>query len=142
MINRLQVTIDVIIHATEDISKFITSFEKIFGLTEDDFMIQHLTGHYENPIILMTSKMAKKQANEFLRKLLSFFSKNQLEEIIDDLENRVDNSTLHIRLNKQELIKGKIDFKEKDPIKLKISTPIYNKKDTRKIFSNILLQSN
>lgn len=142
MINRLQVTIDVIIHATEDSSKFITSFEKIFGLTKDDFIIQRLTGHYENPIILMTSKMAKKQANEFLKKLLSFFSKNQLEEIIDDLENRVDNSTLHIRLNKQELIKGKIDFKEKDPIKLKVSTPVYNKKDTRKIFSDILLQSN
>ncbi len=142
MINRLQVTIGIIIHATEDSSKLITSFEKIFGLAEDDFMIQHLTGHYENPIILMTSKMVKKQANEFLRKLLSFFSKDQLEEIINDLENRVDNSTLHIRLNKQELIKGKIDFKEKDPIKLKISTPVYNKKDTRKIFSDILLQSN
>ena len=142
MVNKLQISIDVIIHATEDISKIIMSFEKLFNLSKDEFTVQHTTGHYENPIILMSSKMEKNQAREFLKKLVNIVSKNQLDEIIENLENRIENSTLHLRLNKQELVKGKIDFKEKDPIKLKISTPVYNKKETQKIFSEILLQSN
>ena len=42
-----------------------------------------------------------------------------------------------MRLDKQELIKGNLEFQEKDTIKLKIHTPIYNKKDTVKTFTEI-----
>ena len=42
-----------------------------------------------------------------------------------------------MRLDKQELIKGNISSMKKDTIKLKIHTPIYNKKETVKIFTEI-----
>ena len=42
-----------------------------------------------------------------------------------------------MRLGKQELIKGDLVIREKDTIKIKIHTPIYNKKETVRIFSEI-----
>jgi RNA binding exosome subunit len=42
-----------------------------------------------------------------------------------------------MRFDKQDFIKGNLMFKEKDAIKVKIHTPVYNKKDTVKIFSKI-----
>lgn len=142
MKNKLQVTINVIIHATEDTSKFMGSFEEVFDLNQDKMIIQNLTGHFDNPITMINVKLIKKEAQEFLDKLTRLLSDTQINEIIEDLENRTDNSTLYIRLNKQSFIKGKIEFREKDPIKIKISTPIYNKKEKSQIFTKILQTAN
>lgn len=137
MVEKLEVTIDVIIHATEEVSKFLEAFEEMFGLTDEEFTIQHTTGHFDNPITILNIKLVKKQAAEFVKKLMAFLSKEQIKEMIDSIEERTVDSRYHIRIDKQELINRKIIFKEKDAIKLKIHTPIYNKKDTVEIFSGI-----
>lgn len=135
---KLELTIDVIIHATEDIKKFLDAFREMFGLEEDDFTISHVTGHYDNPIIMLQVKISKKPAKELLDKFLKRLSKIQKKEIIQEIEERTQNSTLHIRFDKQDFIQEKISFKEKEAIRLKIHTPIYNKKETVKVFSDIL----
>jgi hypothetical protein len=137
MVDKLEVTIDAIIHATEDISKFFKSFKEIFELKEEDFTVNHTTGHFENPIIMLNAKIEKNQAQKFVKKLVESLSSDQIREIIGDIEERTVDSRFHIRLDKQEFIKGNLMFKEKDAIKVKIHTPIYNKKDTVKIFSKI-----
>ena len=43
MANKIEITIDVIVHATEDIQKLFQAFEEKFGLKESD-----LNGHLEN----------------------------------------------------------------------------------------------
>ena len=70
MVDKLEVTIDVIIHATEDISKFLKSFEEIFELKEGDFTVNQTTGHFENPITILSAKIEKNQAQKFVRKLV------------------------------------------------------------------------
>ncbi len=137
MVDKLEVTIDVIIHATEDISKFLKSFEEIFELKEGDFTVNQTTGHFENPITILNAKIEKNQAQKFVEKLVESLSNDQIKELIEEIEERTVDSRLHIRLDKQEFIKGNLMFKEKDAIKVKIHTPIYNKKDTVKIFSKI-----
>jgi RNA binding exosome subunit len=139
---KLEVTIDVIVHATEDVSKFFEFFKEIFDLTPEGFTIEHTTGHFENPIILLNANIEKKQARKFVEKLIKLLSKNQIDEMIQEIEERTVDSRFHIRLDKQELIKGNLIFKEKDAVKLKIHTPIYNKKDTVKIFSKIFQSVN
>jgi hypothetical protein len=134
---KLEVTIDVIVHATEDISKFFESFEEVFEIKREEFTVDHTTGHFENPIILLNTKIEKIQAQKFVEKLKQLLSKDQINEMIQEIEERTVDSRFHLRLDKQELIKGNLMFKEKDAIKLKIYTPIYNKKDTVKIFSKI-----
>ena len=142
MADKLEVTIDVIVHATEDVSKIFESFNEILGLEEEQFSISETTGHYENPITLLNLTITKKQAQDFVKKLVGKLPKIQIDELVDEIEERTIDSRFHMRLDKQELVKGNLKVSEKDTIKLKIHTPIYNKKDTVKIFSNVLQIAN
>ncbi|AFS83456.1 RNA-binding domain-containing protein [Candidatus Nitrosopumilus sediminis] len=142
MVHKIEITIDVIVHATEDISKIFQSFEDILGVKEEDFTIKETEGHYENPIILLNAKIVKKQAQNFMKKLLESLPKELVNELIDEIEERTVDSRFHMRLDKQELIKGNLTFREKDTIQLKIHTPIYNKKDTVKTFTEIFQIAN
>jgi len=141
MVYKLEVTIDVIIHATEDISKFLKSFEDVFEL-KDIFTVNQTTGHFDNPIIVLNANFGKNQAQNFVEKFVSSLSNEQIKELVEQIEERTVDSRFHIRLDKQEFIKGNIAFKEKDTVKIKIHTPIFNKKDTVKIFSNIFQIAN
>jgi len=137
MIDKIEVTIDVIVHATEDISKIFQSFEDFLDLKESDFTVNETVGHFENPIIVLNAKIVKKQAQNFMKRLLELLSAKQINELIEEIEERIEDSRFHMRIDKQELIKGHIVVSEKDPVKIKIHTPIYNKKDTVKTFTDI-----
>jgi RNA binding exosome subunit len=140
--SKLEITIDVIIHATEDIAKFFRSFNEMFELDEKMFSVSEVTGHFENPITILRTKITQKPASRFLEKFRGLLSENQKNEIVDEIEERTENSSLHLRLDKQEFVQGQIAFIEKEPIKLKIHTPIYNKKDTLKVFSKLFRDLN
>ncbi len=142
MIDKIEVTIDVIVHATEDISKIFQSFEDLLGLKKEEFTVHETTGYFENPITMLNVKIVKKQAENFMKKLLELLSHQQINELIEEIEERTVDSRFHMRLDKQELIKGNLVIREKDTIKLKIHTPIYNKKDTIKIFTEIFQIAN
>jgi len=137
MVHKIEITIDVIVHATEDISKIFQSFEDVLNLKEDDFTLEEVEGHYENPIIMLKAKIVKKQAQNLMSKMLELLPVEQINELTEEIEERTDDSKFHMRLDKQELIKGNLIVSEKETIKLKIHTPIYNKKDTVKIFTEI-----
>ena len=137
MVSKIEVTIDVIVHATEDISKIFQSFEDVLEIKEEDFTIEEVNGHYENPIIMLNVNLVKKQAQNFMRKLLELLPSEQVNKLIEEIEERTVNSRFHMRLDKQELIKGNLIVTEKGTIKIKIHTPVYNKKDTIKLFTEI-----
>jgi RNA binding exosome subunit len=137
MVDKIEITIDVIVHATEDISKIFQSFEEILDVKEEDFTIEETMGHYENPIIVLNTKIVKKQARNFMNKLLELLSAEQVNDLIEEIDERTVDSKFHMRFDKQELIRGNLVIKEKDTVKLKIHTPIYNKKNTVKIFTEI-----
>ncbi len=142
MIDKIEVTIDVIIHATEDISKIFQSFEELLDLKEENFTIHETTGHFDNPIIMLNAKIVKKEAQNFMKKFLGLLSTEQISELIEEIEERTIDSRFHMRLDKQELIKGNLEFGEKETIKIKIHTPIYNKKNIVKTFTEIFQIAN
>ena len=137
MVHKIEITIDVIVHATEDITKIFQSFEDVLNLKEDDFTLEEVEGHYENPIIMLKAKIVKKQAQNLMSKILELLPVEQINELTEEIGERTDDSKFHMRLDKQELIKGNLIVSEKETIKIKIHTPIYNKKDTVKIFTEI-----
>jgi RNA binding exosome subunit len=135
---KLEVEIQIIVHATEDPQKIFDSLKKSFDVDEDDFTIQKLQGHYDNPIALVNGKIKKKKAASLVKNLVSSIPKKEIDEIIEDLENRCDGSGLYMRISKQSLVEGKIEPAADDPIKLKIYTPVYSQKDIIKTYSEIL----
>ena len=137
MPDKIEVTIDVIVHATEDISKIFQAFEEVLDLKKEDFTIQETVGYFENPIIMLNTKIVKKQAENFMKRVLGLLSKEQINELIEEIEERTVDSRFHMRLDKQELIIGNLVIREKDTVKIKIHTPIYNKKETIKTFTEI-----
>ena len=137
MVSKIEVTIDVIVHATEDISKIFQSFNEILEIEEENFSITETTGYYENPIIMLNAKFVKKQAKSFMKKFLELLSSNQINQLIEEIEERIEDSKFHLRLDKQELIKGVVALSEKDTIKIRIHTPIYNKKESIRKFSEV-----
>jgi len=142
MVHKIEITIDVIVHATEDISKILQSFDEILEIKEEEFTSIETTGYFENPIIMLSAKLVKKQGQNFIKKMLELLAINQINELIEGIEERTIDSRFHLRLDKQELVKGKLIISEKDTIKIKIHTPIYNKKDTVKIFTEIFQMVN
>ena len=78
MVEKLEIIIDIIIHATEDISKILHSFNKILEINEEDFNITNTTGYFGNPIIIENTKLVKKQAKAFMKK---FFGLLKISEI-------------------------------------------------------------
>ncbi|MGI0063962.1 MAG: RNA-binding domain-containing protein [Nitrosopumilaceae archaeon] len=138
MADKLEVTVEIIAHATEDVEKILDSFFQLFKIPKDEFSRQPLTGHFDNPITLLRAKIKKKDAKSFLEKLVSKIPKDEFEALIDDIENRLQDSTLHLRFGKQDMIRGKMVQEEKDAIKFKIVTPAYNKKDTVKNYVTLL----
>jgi len=137
MIDKLEITIDVIVHATEDISKIFQSFNDVLEIKEESFSITETTGYYENPIIMLNAKLVKKQAKSFMEKFLKLLSSNQINQLTEEIEERIADSKFHLRLDKQELIKGVVVLSEKDTIKIRIHTPIYNKKESIRKFSEV-----
>ncbi len=142
MINKIEITIDVIVHATEDISKIFQSFNDILEIEEESFSITETTGYYENPIIMLNVKLVKKQAKSFMKKFLKLLSSNQINQLIEETEERIADSKFHLRLDKQELINGVVVLSEKDTIKIRIHTPIYNKKESIRKFSEVFQMVN
>ena len=142
MIEKIEVSIDVIIHVTEDISKIFQAFEELLDLKEEDFTIHETTGHFDNPIIMLNAEIVKKEAQNFMKKLLGFLSIEQINELIEEIEERTIDSRFHMRLDKQELMRGNFVFGEKETIKIKIHTPIYNRKNTVKTFTEIFQIAN
>ena len=138
MANKLEISVEIIVHATEDLKKILKTMEEFFYVKESEFSKTQLSGHFENPITMLNTKITKKNAQNFIEILISKMPQGELEEIMNDLENRIQNSTLHLRLGKQDLIRGSIKLRQKDAIKLKIFTPVYNKKDTVKKYSELL----
>ena len=142
MIDKIEVTIDVIIHATEDISRIFQSFEELLDLKEENFTIHETKGHFDNPIMILNAKIVKKAAQNFMKKLLKLLSVEQINELIEEIEERTIDSRFHMRFDKQELIKGSLTFGEKEAIKIKIYTPIYNKRNTVETFTEIFQIAN
>ena len=76
MANNLEITIDIIVHATEDITKIFQSFSEFLDIKKDEFTINETTGHFDNPITILNVKIIKKQAQNFIKKLLELLPTN------------------------------------------------------------------
>jgi len=137
MIDKIEITINVIVHATEDILKIFQSFEEVLELKEEEFTMNETIGHYENPIVILNAKIVKKQAQNFIRKLNELLPTEQINKLIAEVEERTVDSRFHMRIDKQELMNGNLRVKDNETIQIKIHTPIYNKKDTVKTFTEI-----
>ena len=135
---RLEVRINLILHATENEKKILEKLEDVFGIEQKNFQIEEIPGHFNNPIILISSKLKKKSAENFVKVFFSKIKKTDFQEIFDIVEDYVTWSGLVLRVSKQKLISEVLEVSKEDSIKINISTPVYIKNETRKIYQELM----
>ena len=135
---QLEVKINLILHATEDENKVLEKLEENFGIEQKDFQIEQIPGHFNNPILLVSSKLKRKPAQNFVSLFFSKMKRDEFQEIFDDVENFVTSSGLSLRISKQNLVSGILTISKEDTIKINISTPVYIKNETKKIYQELM----
>ena len=124
---QLEVKINLILHATENERKILEVLEKFLDIEQKNFQIEHVSGHFNNPILLISSKLKKRNAQNFVKLFFSKMKEDDFLEIFDNVEDYVTSSGLNLRINKQKLILENLEISKEDTIKINISTPVYIK---------------
>ena len=142
MARNIVAKLDLILHATEDFQKISESLNELFGIEKEEISKQELSGHFGNPILLLHVEIKKKRANQFIKKLVSLIPRNTMNKLLTNIEEQIFESSLYIRFSKQNLVKKKLEFEEKDPVRIAIYTPIYVKKETPDTYRKLLNENN
>ncbi len=135
---QLEIKINLILHATENENKVLEELEKNFQIEQSEFQIEQVTGHFNNSILLISSKLKKKSAEGFVSLFFSKMKKDEFQEIFDYIEDYVTSSGLSLRISKQKLISGILEISKEDTIKININTPVYVKNETKKIYQELM----
>ena len=107
-------------------------------IKEEEFTIEKTLGHYGNPIFLAKITLAKKRAEEFVKKLASRISKTQMKELIEDIDLHFEDTSLFLRIGKNEIVSKEISLQQNNAIKIKIKMPIYKKDEISKKYIELL----
>ena len=135
---QLEIRIDLILHATENENKVLEELESVFHIVQKNFQIEQVPGHFNNPILLISSKLKKKSAVDFVKIFFSKMKKEDFNEIFDNVDEYVTSSGLSLRISKQMLISKILTISREDAIKISISTPVYVKNETKKIYQELM----
>jgi hypothetical protein len=135
---QLEVKINLILHATENENRVLEILEDVFHIEQKKFQIEQVPGHFNNPILLISSKLKKKSAQDFVSIFFSKTEKDEFQEIFDNVEDYVTSSGLNLRISKQRLISEILTLSKEDAIKININTPVYVKNETKKIYQELM----
>ena len=135
---QLEVKINLILHATENEKKVFEELENNFQIEQSEFQVEEVSGHFNNPILLISSKLKRKTAQNFVSLFFSKMKKEEFDEIFNYVENYVTSSGLSLRISKQKLMSGILALSREDTITINISTPVYVKNETKKIYQELM----
>lgn len=113
----------VFVHATEDMDKVLRAVYNILPTelaSKVVFKKNNLKGHYANPIILVETRIRKKDAQVFFEKLASGLSSLDRELLKNKINQHLKRGNLFVRLDKQSAYTGELRLCSTDPIHLQI----------------------
>ena len=118
------IDVRVFVHATEDIDKVLKAVYNTLPTELADeivFKKTNLKGYYRNPIILLETKIKKRDAAKTVfKKLASGLSSLDKELLNNEIKQRLNKGNLFIRLDKQSAYLNKLKLRSDDPIHFRI----------------------
>ena len=128
MVREVEVT--VFSYATEDESKVKQAVKNVLSIDNPSFETNQLTGHYSDPMIIISTKVKKKEASGILIKIFKRLNSLDRKKLLDELDSHLDQSgKLYMRLDKQKAYHGRMILQDVDPIRLKLKFQIPHKSD-------------
>ena len=113
------ISITIFCHETEDKNKIIGSLIDFFGniLNTAEISERKVEGHFGNSISIIEYKLPGKNAKELVDKIFKSLDNADIIFLLSTLNERLDGSKLHLRIDKQRLIaEKKITIKDSDDI--------------------------
>ncbi len=141
MVRKVNLKIEIIVHATEEYQKISDSLYDMFEIEPNEITKKEFLGHFGNPILMLHIQMKNKRAKVLIKKLISAISQDDVKSLLSGMDERISDSTLYLRFSKQDFVKKTLTFQEKDPVRIMIFTPVYIKKNIVQIYRE-LLESN
>ena len=135
---QLEVKINLILHATENEKEILEVLENTFCIEQKNFQVEQVLGHFNNPIFIISSKLKKKNAQDFIKLFFSKIKKSDFQDIFDNVEDYVTSSGMNLRISKQKLFSEILTISKEDTIKININTPVYVKNETKKIYQELM----
>ena len=136
------IKIDLILHATEDFQKIAEPLSDLFGIEIDEIAKHEVPGHFGNPILMLHIDLKKKRAEQFIKKLVSLIPIHMITDLIENIEERIFESSMYMRFSKQDFVRKILTFEEKDPIRITIYRPTYVKKEIPETYRKLLNENN
>lgn len=113
------ITVLVFSHETEDYEKIINSLNSFFKdfLKYTNISLDTVEGHYGDKITLIKYEIKGKICSKVFEYILSNLDKADLLYFLSTLDDRIDKSRIHIRVDKQKLIMtNKLYLKDGDDV--------------------------
>lgn len=115
------VDVSLHVHATEDAKKVLLAIYSTLGIQPEMFSQRRMEGHFGNVIISCNTTLRGGEASRLIKRIMEKLDSLGKEEIRLTLDKRLeDGQFIHLRLDKQELVKGRVRLRESDPVKLRI----------------------
>jgi len=118
------IDVRVFVHATEDIDKVVKAVYNTLPTELADeivFKKTNLKGYYGNPIILLETRIKKRDAAKTVfGKLASGLSSLDKELLNNEIKQRLNKGNLFIRLDKQSAYSNELKLRSDDPIHFRI----------------------
>ena len=97
MQHKVSLAIEIILHATEDLTKIEKSLNDTFDTNFGQFEKEEIDGHFGNPITILKTKIAKNDTKKIISILISKISSDDLEILEKKLDEMDKNlSLIHI----------------------------------------------
>ena len=133
------VEVSYFVHATEDETRLIQSVGEKLSL-EVAPQREELRGHFGNRIVHVRYHVTGDKAENLFTSITSRIDRADSQAILDTLHAMMDeHRALYLRLNKQQLLSGKIALAPNDPVRVKVKPRSFMiRGDARKFYARIM----
>lgn len=118
--------ISVIVHATEDASRIAESLS-LLGAAPDSLETVQSEGHYRNVITTISASLYRNEARRALKAFGAALSDADAARIRETLPSRTDGSALYVRLDKQEMVSGRVRLDDSGAVRIRIMSPRHDR---------------
>jgi RNA binding exosome subunit len=117
--------VSYLVHATEDQVKIGAAIKEALRLDSEP-LVEDLEGHYGNPIQRVSYHVMNEEATRCFSELIKGLGAPQTADILASINEFLDqHRALYIRLDKQELMRGRFAQKAVDAVRIRVKPRSY-----------------
>ena len=122
------VEVSYLVHATEDAEKLGSAVTTLIGLVGEP-LVEEMEGHFGNSITRVSYHPTGDDAQSAFARLVSKMGPALKRQLRAEVGAHLDeHSALYLRLDKQQLVAGRMELADADPVRVRVKLRIHTVK--------------